>query len=139
LLQNYGSYYGRKYKTLNSNISASRQNIKDLVGNFWAIYVRTMHANFKASSSTGVGGEWGDIPKVRRHAVLRQALMKFFSGGINSSVKIITWVSCRCRAMMDQLARPALPGGPGCFFQINNKPCFYDRMTITCNIKSSFV
>jgi len=44
------------------NISASRQNIKNLIGNFWAIHVRVMHANFQASSLIGVGGEWGDRP-----------------------------------------------------------------------------
>jgi len=43
------------------SFSASRQNIKNLDGNFWAISVRIMHANFQAFSFTGVGGEWGDI------------------------------------------------------------------------------
>jgi len=47
-------------KTLNLNISASRQNIKNLIGNFGAIHVGKMHAKFQASSFTGVGGEWGD-------------------------------------------------------------------------------
>jgi len=28
--------------------------------NFWAIHVRIMHANFKASSLAAMGGEWGD-------------------------------------------------------------------------------
>jgi len=46
---------------LNLNISAFRQNIKNLVGNFWAIYVRNMHANFQVSGSIGVGREWGDM------------------------------------------------------------------------------
>jgi len=45
---------------LNLNISASRQNIINLVGNFQAIHVGNMPANFQASSFTGVGGEWGD-------------------------------------------------------------------------------
>jgi len=40
--------------------SASRENIQNMDGNFWAIYVRIMHANFKVSSFTDVGGEWGD-------------------------------------------------------------------------------
>jgi len=44
------------YITLNLNISASRQKIKKLVGNFGAIHVRIMHANFQVSSFTGVGG-----------------------------------------------------------------------------------
>jgi len=48
-----------KYKTLNLNISASKQNIKNLICNFGAVYVRIMHAYFQASSFTGVGGEWG--------------------------------------------------------------------------------
>jgi len=45
---------------LKLNISASRQNIKNLIGIFGAIHVGIMHANFQASSFTGVGGEWGD-------------------------------------------------------------------------------
>jgi len=36
------------------------KNIKNLVGNFGAIHVRNMHANFQASSSTGKGGGRGD-------------------------------------------------------------------------------
>jgi len=48
------------YITLNLNISASRQNIENLIGNFGAIHVLTMHAKFQASSLTGVGWEWGD-------------------------------------------------------------------------------
>jgi len=46
----------------------SRQNIKNLVDSFWAIYVGNMHANFQVSSSTCVGREWGDIRKDGRHA-----------------------------------------------------------------------
>jgi len=42
---------------MNLNISTSRQNIKNLVGNFGGIHVRIMHAKFQASSSAGVGGE----------------------------------------------------------------------------------
>jgi len=45
---------------LNLNISASKQNIKKKISNFGAIRVRIMHANFQASSFTGVGGEWTD-------------------------------------------------------------------------------
>jgi len=33
------------------------KNIKKLIGNFGAIYVRIMHANFQANSFTGEGGE----------------------------------------------------------------------------------
>jgi len=44
-------------KTLNLNISACRQNIKNLIGNFGAIHVRIMLVNFQASSFTVVGGE----------------------------------------------------------------------------------
>jgi len=51
---------GRKYKTLNLNISTSRQNIKNLVSHFRAIHVRIMHAKFQPSSFNGVGVEWGD-------------------------------------------------------------------------------
>jgi len=42
---------------LTLNIPALRQNIKNLDYNFGAIYVRI---NFRVSSFTGVGGEWGD-------------------------------------------------------------------------------
>jgi len=38
------------------NISASKQNIKNLPGSFWAIHVRIMHINFQTSSFTGVEG-----------------------------------------------------------------------------------
>jgi len=54
---------------LNLNISASRQNIKNLVGNFGAIYVGNMHANFQVSGSSGVEGGGGDRQKDWRHAV----------------------------------------------------------------------
>jgi len=49
------------YWTLNLNISASLQIIKNLVGNFGAIYMEIMHARFQLSSFTGVGGKWGHI------------------------------------------------------------------------------
>jgi len=42
---------------LNLNVSAFRQNIKNLVGNFGAINVGNMHASFQPSSFNGVGGE----------------------------------------------------------------------------------
>jgi len=42
---------------LNLNVSASGQNIKNLIDNFGAIHVGIMHGKFQASSSTGVGGE----------------------------------------------------------------------------------
>jgi len=35
-------------------ISASRQDIKNLVGKFESIHVRKMHANFQASRFTGM-------------------------------------------------------------------------------------
>jgi len=35
---------------MNLNISASRQDIKNLVNNFVALHVRNRHANFQASS-----------------------------------------------------------------------------------------
>jgi len=38
------------------NISASGQNIKNLVGNFGVICVGNMHANFQPLSSTGMRG-----------------------------------------------------------------------------------
>jgi len=44
---------------LNLNISPSRQDVKNLVGYFGAIYVGNMHANFQASSSTGMGVKRG--------------------------------------------------------------------------------
>jgi len=46
-----------QYKTFNLSISASRQNIKNLIGNFGAPHVSIMHANFQTSNFTGVGGE----------------------------------------------------------------------------------
>jgi len=54
---------------LNLNILASRQNIKNLDSNFWAIYVGNIHANFQVSSSTSVGREWGDIRKEGSHTI----------------------------------------------------------------------
>jgi len=48
------------YITLNLNISASSQNIKNLINNFGAIHVGIMYAKFQASSFTGVGGKWDD-------------------------------------------------------------------------------
>jgi len=41
--------------TLNLNILASRQDIKNLDGNFGALHVGNMHVNFQASSSMGMG------------------------------------------------------------------------------------
>jgi len=46
--------------TLNLIFSASRQIIKNLVGNFGALSVGSMHANFQPSSFNGVGGRGGD-------------------------------------------------------------------------------
>jgi len=43
--------------TLNLNISASRQDIKNMVHKFEAIHVRIMHANLQASSFPSVGGK----------------------------------------------------------------------------------
>jgi len=54
-----GAIKGINIKLWTANISASRQNIKNLIDNFRAIHVRIMHANFQVSSFTGVGGEWG--------------------------------------------------------------------------------
>jgi len=51
------TYYRNIYKILNLNISASWQNIKKLDGNFGAIHVGNVHANFQASSFTGEAGE----------------------------------------------------------------------------------
>jgi len=64
---------------LNLNISASRQNIKNLDSNFEAIHVRIIPANFQASSFTGVGGEWGDRrTDMWRQAFLHRSLYKIF-------------------------------------------------------------
>jgi len=41
-------------------ISASRQDIKNLIGKFKAIHVRNMHANFQTCSFTDMAGKWGD-------------------------------------------------------------------------------
>jgi len=51
------------YKTLNLIFSASKQNIKNLEGNFGPIHVGTMHAKFQPSSFSGVGGRGGDRRK----------------------------------------------------------------------------
>jgi len=45
------------YVTFNFNISASWQNIKNLMSNFGAIHVGIIHAKFQPSSFNGVGGE----------------------------------------------------------------------------------
>jgi len=45
------------YITLHLNISASRQNIKNLIGKFRAVHVGIVHAKFQAYSFAGVGGE----------------------------------------------------------------------------------
>jgi len=50
------------FKNLNLIFSASRQNIKNLVGNFGAIHVGIMHAEFQPNGVGGGGGE-------RRHAI----------------------------------------------------------------------
>jgi len=50
----------QKYKTLNLNISASRQSIKNRYETFGAIHMWNMHTKFQPSSSIGVGGVWGD-------------------------------------------------------------------------------
>jgi len=46
--------------TLNLNISASGQDVKNLVSKFEAIHVRIMPGNFQYSSLPGVGGKKGD-------------------------------------------------------------------------------
>jgi len=46
-------------KTLNLIFSASKQNIKNLVGNFGAIRAGIMHGKFQPSSFNGVGGGGG--------------------------------------------------------------------------------
>jgi len=48
------------YITLNLNISASRQNIKNLGGNFESLNVGNIHAKFQPLSFTGMGGGGGD-------------------------------------------------------------------------------
>jgi len=50
-------------KTLYLIFSASKQNIKNLVGNLGAIYEGIMHAKFHPSSLNGVGGGVGDRRK----------------------------------------------------------------------------
>jgi len=76
--------------TLNLNILASRQNINNLVCNFGAIYLRIMHAKSQASSSTGVGGEWGDIKKEGCHSwSLYKISTKFLSPPLLRSEGII--------------------------------------------------
>jgi len=50
-------------KTLNLVFSASKQNIKNLVGNFGDIHVGIMYAKFQSSSFNSVGGGRGDRRK----------------------------------------------------------------------------
>jgi len=42
------------------------QNIKNLVNDFGAIHVGNLHADFQASSFTGIGGGGGDGGKDRQ-------------------------------------------------------------------------
>jgi len=55
------------FKLLNSllnfeleHLSFYRQDFKNLVGNFGALHVANVHANFQAYNSTGMGGGGGD-------------------------------------------------------------------------------
>jgi len=48
------------YINLNFIFSASEQNIKNLVGNFGAIYVGKRLANFQGSNFNGIAGGVGD-------------------------------------------------------------------------------
>jgi len=72
------SYYRCKNKTLTLNISTSRQNIKNLVGNFGAIHVRIMDANFQAFNFTGMGGGGDRRKHTGRQAFLNRSLHKKF-------------------------------------------------------------
>jgi len=60
--------------TLNLNISASRQNVKNLIDYFGAIHVGIIHAKFQASSFTSVRRKWGDV---RRRDVMPNPYTKF--------------------------------------------------------------
>jgi len=73
------------YITLNLNISTSRQNIKNLIGNFGGIHVRIMQAEFQASSFNGVGGEWCDRQKEWRTTTLAT----IHNGIFNSSLALL--------------------------------------------------
>jgi len=48
------------YITLNLNISAPRQDNKNLLGKFWATNMMLTPAKFQPSSSIGMGGQRGD-------------------------------------------------------------------------------
>jgi len=48
------------YITLNLNISAYGQDIKNLAGRFWATNIMIIPVKFQLSSSTGIGRKWGD-------------------------------------------------------------------------------
>jgi len=52
------------------NISASKQNIKNLLDNFGALDVGIMYANFQASSFIDVGREWSDRQKEEQTTIL---------------------------------------------------------------------
>jgi len=62
------------------------QNIKNLIGIFWALYVRIVRANFQASSFIGVRGEWGDG---RMHDIKPDPYKKF----LNSSLRLTLLIS----------------------------------------------
>jgi len=80
--------------TLDFNILTSRQNIKNLVDNFWGIHVISiMHAKFQASSFNGVGGDRG-----KEGQILPWSIKEFltpplhrFEGIIQSKDLLFSW------------------------------------------------
>jgi len=66
------------HKTLNIIFSASKQNIKNLVGNFGAIHVWIMYAKFQLSSFNGVGGGGDRWKDVHTSSILEQILIQNF-------------------------------------------------------------
>jgi len=100
---------------LNLNISASIQNIKNLLGNFGAIYVGNMHANFQVSSFTGVGE--GDRRKDGRHANRNEIseLLPCFgwrNQSIHYSLNWIKQIKFSAPVTLSILCRTWVPKGP---------------------------
>jgi len=67
---------------LNLNISASRQDIKNLVGKFLAINMMIIPAKFQPSSSTGMGGKWSLYKKYEPYNENSKFPPSLRSGGI---------------------------------------------------------
>jgi len=66
------------FQNFNLIFSAPKQNIKNLFGNFGAIYVGIMLAKFQPSNFTGVGGGGGRWKDGRMSSILEQIPIQNF-------------------------------------------------------------